>query len=67
MRSADVRKFISQRVYNEQSESEPEQEPESESESESEQKPEPEPEQKQPKQSAEQIIIGGCRLTAPYI
>ena len=65
MRSADVRKFISQRVYNEQPESEPEQEPKSEPE----QEPESEPESEQTKQSAEQIIIiiGGCRLTAPYI
>jgi hypothetical protein len=54
MRSADVRKFISQRVYNEQPESEPEQEPESEPE----QKSESEPESEQTKQSAEQIIIG---------
>jgi hypothetical protein len=65
MRSADVRKFISQRVYNEQPESEQEPEPEPKSKQDSE--PESEPEQKQPKQSAEQIIIGGCRLTAPYI
>jgi hypothetical protein len=65
MRSADVRKFISQRVYNEQPESEPEQEPEPKSKQDSE--PESEPESEQTKQSAEQIIIGGCRLTAPYI
>ena len=67
MRSADVRKFISQRVYNEQPESEPEQEPEPESEPEQKSESEPEPESEQTKQSAEQIIIGGCRLTAPYI
>ena len=54
MRSADVRKFISQRVYNEQPESEPEQE----SEPEPEQEPKSESEPEQTKQSAEQIIIG---------
>jgi hypothetical protein len=65
MRSADVRKFISQRVYNEQPESE--QEPESEPEPEQKSESESEPEQKQPKQSTEQIIIRGCQKTAPYI